>query len=154
MSDFLELKSQVCDYLSTLETFAGVRVVGAFPVAKREIPLNKPVAAVSVAAAELSPAGFGGYLGGDDNQIGEAASITMEFLLLAPEADFCSELFESLCAALLCGGFGFWAVTAEAAGYDPQAAAFSLRARAKLKAFVNRREQPERVFRRTEIRKA
>ena len=153
MGDFGELKSQICDYLSTLETFAGVRVVSAFPGPKREIPLLKPVAAVSVAAVELSPAGFGDFLGGEEPVFGDAAAVTVEFRLFAPDADFCSELFESLCAALLSGEFGFYSVASEAAVFDAASGAFLLRARARLDAVVTRQAQPERLFLDTELKR-
>lgn len=111
--------------------------MAAFPAARRDFPLRRPVVAVGLDSVEAAPGGFGGYWGERDGQplAGTGARITLRFDLYATDGgEALPRLYEALCDHLLLRGspFGFRRLWCGAVAYDKTADAHRMTARATL----------------------
>lgn len=147
MENLTELKNRIIDYLSALSAFEKAAVVAAHPEKPRAFPLRSPVIAVETAGVELTAAGLGGYLGGDQALYGASALVTLRFGIYHATAEGCGLFYERLCNALLDAAWlGVQKADCERSSYDAKTGAHLLPASAVLKAAWAVPKQEERLF--------
>ena len=155
MENLTEFKTRVMEYLAGLTSFADVAVVTAYTEEPRAFPLKKPVISVEITGAELSPAGLGGYVGGDAGAYGMAAVVTLKFGIHHTKSELCGKLFESLCDALfLSPVVGVLKIGRKDCVYDATTAACLLYAEADIKAVWLADKKEERLFENIQIMNA
>lgn len=147
-----ELKNHIIEYLGGLADFEDAAVAAAYPEKQRSFPLKKPVITVEIGGLDLSPAGFGSYLGGEAALYGAAAKVSLRFGIYCEASEDCGKLFESLCSALLdFSELGVIIISCEKLAYDSKTSSYLLFAAAETKTAWILEKPRERLFSEIEL---
>ncbi|MCL2056712.1 MAG: hypothetical protein FWH02_05790 [Oscillospiraceae bacterium] len=137
-----ELRAQIAAELEGDIRFSGCKVQSAYPAARREFPVTRPIIAVGLDGLEMEP-GLGGFLvSGENDQYGAPCVLSMRFDIFTPDSvpgpDPC-ELLEAVLDRLAVSGnrFGFFAFKGGRPAWDKNAESNLLTATGKLRMAVS-----------------